>query len=197
MSTSPKDNDTWKERRAKASQLATSPPLPAKAGNLLEPARAVTVAKLLRLHDELKLHQLELKAQNQELLETRQQLEVALRRATELFDFAPVPFVTLSADGSIREINVLGARLLSQDGSGRLDKINLRFHDCLTEGCRATFDIWLQSVFSGRVRRACIVELERVDSPRISVEILANLCPSKKDVRAVLLDLSSRKAMEE
>ncbi len=73
---------------------------------------ANTEADLLRLVHELQVHQIELEMQNQELREARAEREAALIRYTELYDFAPVGYLTMTADGLIEEINLTGATLL-------------------------------------------------------------------------------------
>ncbi|MEJ0090024.1 MAG: PAS domain-containing protein [Limisphaerales bacterium] len=52
-----------------------------------------------RLFHELQVHQIELEMQNSELRQARDNLEVALEEYTDLYDFAPVGYFTLTADG--------------------------------------------------------------------------------------------------
>jgi two-component system CheB/CheR fusion protein len=71
-------------------------------------------AEALRLVHELKIHQIELEMQNEELRATRLALEGALGRFTALFDFAPVGYFVLGREGQIREVSFAGARLLGR-----------------------------------------------------------------------------------
>jgi two-component system CheB/CheR fusion protein len=71
----------------------------------------------LRTVHELQVHEIELELQNEELRETRQALEVALARQTELFDFAPVGYFALGTLGEVVQVNFAGARLLDLDRS--------------------------------------------------------------------------------
>jgi PAS domain S-box-containing protein len=70
-----------------------------------------------RLLQELEVHQIELEMQNEELLAARQEVEAALGRYTEIFDFAPIAYFVLAPDGIIRELNLAGGRLLGRDRS--------------------------------------------------------------------------------
>ena len=79
---------------------------------------------LPRLVHELQVHQIELEMQNGELRQTRSELEAALSLYTELYDFAPVGYVTLTTEGLITTINLRGAALL---GSERKSLQNKRF----------------------------------------------------------------------
>ncbi len=68
---------------------------------------------------ELEVHQVELEMQNDELRRARSEVEGGLERYTELFDFAPIGYLTVERDSTIREANLAGARLLGVE-RGRL-----------------------------------------------------------------------------
>jgi PAS domain-containing protein len=59
------------------------------------------------------VYKVELEMQNESLRETQAALEEARDRYIELFDFAPVGYVTLTGDGWIETANLSGARLLA------------------------------------------------------------------------------------
>ena len=52
-----------------------------------------------RLVQELQVHQIELEMQNEELRGSRAEVEAGLERFTDLYDFAPVGYMTLGRDG--------------------------------------------------------------------------------------------------
>src|SRR5262249_21764786 len=70
-----------------------------------------------RLLHELNVHRTELEMQNEELKRARHETEAALAGYTELFDFAPIGYATLTTGGKILEVNFAGARLLGQERS--------------------------------------------------------------------------------
>ncbi|HRQ47988.1 MAG TPA: EAL domain-containing protein [Rhodocyclaceae bacterium] len=61
---------------------------------------------------ELQVHQIELEMQNEALRNAQSALEASRDRYVDLFDFAPVAYITLSRDGHIAETNLLAARQL-------------------------------------------------------------------------------------
>ena len=67
---------------------------------------------------ELEVHQIELEMQNEELREAREAMEALLEKYTDLYDFAPVGYLTLDQQGVICEANLAGASLLGMARSG-------------------------------------------------------------------------------
>lgn len=76
------------------------------------------------LMHELIIHKIELELQNQELRIARASLEDTLDRYVDLYEFAPVAYITVNRDGLIDEVNLTGAALLGVD---RAKLINSRF----------------------------------------------------------------------
>jgi diguanylate cyclase (GGDEF)-like protein/PAS domain S-box-containing protein len=91
-------------RREAEERLPT--PAGAPAPHVLEPGEAE------RLIHELRVHQIELEVQNDELLRTQEALEISRARYFDLYDLAPIGYVTLTEEGMIREANLTAATLL-------------------------------------------------------------------------------------
>ena len=70
---------------------------------------------LAELVHELKVHQEELSAQNHQLIETQGALEESRDRYVDLYDFAPMGYMTISPSGTIRELNLTAAAVLGRE----------------------------------------------------------------------------------
>lgn len=93
-----------------------------------EPAQAIPLADETLY--ELRVHQIELEMQNEELRRIQVALETSYAHFVELYDFAPVGYLTLSNTGLIIEINLTGAKLL---GIARKDILQRRFSQFVAE----------------------------------------------------------------
>jgi PAS domain S-box-containing protein len=94
-----KDSRSTLRQRAEAMALENA----AHAPEDLEPQ--------LAMH-ELRVHQIELEMQNEELRRVQEELEVSRARYFDLYDMAPVGYLTLSEQGLILEANLTAAKLL-------------------------------------------------------------------------------------
>ena len=141
--------------------------------------RRLTESEAERLVHDLEVHQIELEMQNEELREARIDLERALARYTEIFDFAPVGYTTITLDSTLQESNHTAARLL---GWKRSELVGRRFDSLIAARDRARFSELLALVVQSESRESCELELLRLDGRMVAVRLLANLLAQAEPV---------------
>ncbi|MBK8475527.1 MAG: PAS domain-containing protein [Opitutaceae bacterium] len=108
--------------------------------------------------------------QNEELLRVRGELEETLERISDLFDFAPVGYLTLDRAGVIREANLAASIILGVARSGLANRLLGRF---VVPKSRRVFDDFLMRVFTNQSREACEVALVVEGKPVLEVKLEA------------------------
>jgi two-component system cell cycle sensor histidine kinase/response regulator CckA len=159
-----------------------------------ETRQAQTDADTRRLVHELQVHQVELKMQNEELQKARDEMEAGLEKFSDLYDFAPVGFLTLDREGTIREANLTSASLL---GIERSRLVNRRLGLCVSAADLPAFNAFLTRVFETKARHFCEVTLPKEGKPPVAVRIEAAVAASGQECRAALDDITEHKRAEE
>ena len=147
-----------------------------------------------RQFHELEVHQIELEMQNAELKNTRDELEILLENYTDLYDFAPVGYFTLSADGAIQQVNLTGSILV---GIERSRLVGRSFGMLLEASLRAPFACFLNQVFEGEANQCCEFELLTQGRPNRTVNIEARRLLNREECRAVVVDITAHKKAED
>ncbi len=121
-----------------------------------EKAKPVLEADVKKLMHELQVHQIELEMQNEELREANETAEMALKKYTMLYDFAPMGYFTLNAEGSICDLNFTGAEML---GDKRFSLVNSNFKLFISEDSLPVFNRFFSKVFTSLAKESCEVVL--------------------------------------
>jgi two-component system sensor histidine kinase/response regulator len=186
MPSSADEPDPIKKLRRQAEEHVAVP-----GGSGFEPMGAVAKSRLV---EELRLHQIELEMQNDELTSSRLELEVLLGNYTQLYDFAPVGYFTFDSKGSVLQVNLSGALLLGPD---RSSLIGARFGLFLESSQRAIFSDFLVQVFSTSVTQSCDLVLSIPgQQEQLYLRLEALLSDDEKECRAVAVDISQLKKSE-
>jgi PAS domain S-box-containing protein len=150
-----------------------------------------------RLIHELDVHQIELEMQNEELAQSRAELESTLSQYAELYAFAPVGYFTLTRDGTIRRANLTAVKLM---GVGLNELIKRRFGVFISPESRITFSAFLDRVFTSGNKETCEVAIPKDGSAPLWVQIEAIVDSSGGQDElcyAIVNDITSRKAREQ
>ncbi len=155
----------------------------------------------LKLIHELQVHQIELELLNEELLLANERAEIAAKTAetaaeryTELYDFAPSGYFTLSKEGNIIELNLIGARMLGYERS--LLK-NSRFGLFVTAETKPLFNTFLKNVFSSKTRETCEAILSANGALPIDVHIEGIVSETGEQCIATVVNITDIKRAEE
>ena len=144
------------------------------AGSLRERAEAaltqtrgaiaqMSTEEVQSLVHELEVHQIELQLQNEELRRAQLDLEEARDRYLDLYDFAPVGYVTLDPMGVILEANLTATKLLRID---RKDLIGEKLSHFVPASEQDTLHLHIQRVLSTVGKHTCEIRLRAPDDTR-------------------------------
>lgn len=145
-----------------------------------------TASDALTLLHELQVHQVELDLQAQELHESRSELESALRRQIELYDFQPAGCFTVDARLILQELNQTGADML---GIARDEAYGLPLDAFLCADGTRRFRSAISSIDAGLRRATCRLTLGP-KSGRPEHPVLASVCQDPAG-RGYLVSLTS------
>ncbi len=147
-----------------------------------------------RIVHELRVHQIELELQNDELRRARAELEAALARSTELYEFAPTGYLTLDHDGVIRQLNLTGAQLI---GLERSRLVGRRLDVFVDPADRHFVQDLLADVLATGTGGRCEVTLLREGRAPIVVQIEGSRSADGEECRAIVVDTTERRRGEE
>lgn len=144
---------------------------------------------------ELRVHQAELEMQNDELRRTQQALEESRDRYVDLYEFAPVGYLTLSSTGIIAEINLTGAAML---GVERGNLISRRFTTFVTTADQDRWHRHLVHALGHPEKQECELTLLHADGTGFSAHLdcLRQERDATPVLRIALADISIRKQAE-
>lgn len=146
-----------------------------------------------RLLHELQVHQIELEMQNEELRQARVETEKALREYTDLYDFAPIGYLTIDRAGTIRGANLTFASLVGVERSRLRGRHFGRF---IADEDRSFFSDFLEKIFTSQGKEVCELALLKDGAPPLFVLIEAVADASEQECRAAIIDISPRRQLE-
>ena len=143
-----------------------------------------------QLIHELEIHQKELEMQIEELIQAKEQAEIATHKYSKLYDFAPSGYFTLSNSGKIVQLNLTGSKLLQEEKS---TLINTPFIHFISDDTKILFENFLQNVFQSDVKGCCEVKLILKNNTTVNVYLTAVLTENKAEVLIAAVDITQMK----
>ena len=132
-----------------------------KAGLSPEGLKALSPEEMQHMLHELRVHQIELEIQNQELRRIQEELETSKARFVDLYDFAPVGYLTVSENGLILEANLTAATLL---GVTRTSLIKKPLTNIILPADQDIYYRHRKALFETGAPQTCELRLLRMDN---------------------------------
>ncbi|MCX6058810.1 MAG: GAF domain-containing protein [Chloroflexi bacterium] len=142
------------------------------------------------LLDELQKRQFQLEMRNQLLVQARSEAEAALNQYTDLYDFAPVGYLTLARDGTIRQANLAAANLL---GMEHHELAQRRLGAFVSIESNSTYTDFLEKLISGTGKDTCELALGKKEKGSLWARLEATCFEGGHECRVLLTDITERK----
>jgi PAS domain S-box-containing protein len=147
-----------------------------------------------KLVHELLVHQIELEMQNEELRKSQVELADSRDCFNDLYDFAPVGYVTLDRGAKIVQANLTAASML---GVRRTQLLGRKFTGFVAPESQDTFYLHQRAAVESEVKEASELLLQRVDGVKMFVqfETVRTKNPSTDTLRlrSTMCDISTLK----
>jgi PAS domain S-box-containing protein len=175
------------ELRKRASDRADS-----EAGLSEAPASEQTRVLL----EELRIHQIELEMQNDELRRVQADLEISRARYFDLYNLAPAGYVTVSPEGSILEANLRAATLFA---TPRTVLLRRKFTRYITVDSQDKFHLTRTLLFETGQPQTCELKMIQPAGPFFwaRLELILAHEGEAQVYRIVIFDITERLRLEE
>ncbi len=149
----------------------------------------------LALLEELRIHQVELETQNDELRQVQAELEASRARYFDLYDLAPVGYLTVDEKGVVLQANLRAAILLATDRSTLVHK---HFAQFIGPAGQDDYYLARRHLLEGGTPQVCVFQMLRLDKSRFWARLEISL--AREDgapvCRIVIVDITERQQLE-
>ncbi|MGD8338199.1 MAG: response regulator [Desulfobacterales bacterium] len=186
-----KENSDGSELRHRAEkQKQTEPAGP-------EEIDGMSTKDMAKMIHELRVHQIELKMQNEELRRIQEELEEARDRYSHLFDFSPVGYLTVNEKGIVEGANLTFATLMGMERSAVVGKPFSRFVQ------REDQDVYYlnsQRLLESGALQSFTLRLTKNDGSdffaNLECMLIRENVSAPKQIRIVVSDITEQKKLE-
>ena len=149
---------------------------------------------MTRLYHELQAHQEQLLIQNEELRRGQADGEAALKRYEDLYEFAPIAYLTLDDDGHIVDVNLAGSILLRVPRTQLRQRPLRRF---VAPNDVARLEQFLAVVRAGEPTQTIEVGIVAHDQTALTCDLSAGRDPHTSSTLLAMLDRTEQRRAEE
>jgi len=147
---------------------------------------------------ELEVNQIELEMQNEELRQAQLDLEATRDKYSNLYNFAPVGYFSISDKGLMMDPNLMCARLLGIE-RGRLT--GQRFTNFIAKDDQDVFYLHRKKLLETKTKQVCELKLKNEDGTEFWAQLESNAVKDEAAgncsvIRSSLCDITERKQAE-
>jgi len=150
------------------------------------------------LIEDLQIHQVELEMRNEEFRRTQLELEASRNQYSDLYDFAPVGYFSISEKGMILMANLTGATML---GLERSLMIGMPFSKFINKEDQNIYHTNRQKLLKTKIKQTCELKFIKEDGSQFDSQIesipVLDADGNVNQFRSTVTDISERKRVEE
>ncbi len=186
-----------------ASEASTRQNLRGRAEAIVEkklavlPEHQLTTTAVNEMLHELRVHQIELEIQNEEMRESQVAMDIMRTRYFDLYDLAPIGYLTLNQHNQIQQANLTVANML---GLARSTLINKPFTQLILKADQDVFYLHSKQLIQNGEPQSFDLRIVNEDNSPLWVNCVITRAQDYDDapeIRAVLNDISVRKQNEQ
>jgi PAS domain S-box-containing protein len=182
--------EDWQVLRQQAEDIVQK-----KAARSPENLNAMTADTMIAVVHELRVHQIELELQNEEMRRAQVALDQAKLRYFELYDLAPVGYLTLDKDGVITEANLTMADML---GITRSSLIKQKFSRYIFAADQDIYYLMEKQNIATSARHSCELRMLRTDGTPNWMKLISNGVANESGAtRLIVSDISERNSIKD
>lgn len=134
-----------------------------------------------------------LKKKSDELIRINSDLKKSKEKYTELYDFAPSGYFTLTKDGEIIGLNLSAANMLGKECASLQ---NSQFDFFVSNDTKPIFNLFLDKVFASNDKETCEVSLSTNGVPPMYVHLSGVVTENGGGIMITMIDITERKQTE-
>ena len=158
----------------------------------------IPATDIKQLVEDLQVHQIELEMQNEELRRLQADLEKARDKYSDLYDFSPVSYFTMSDKGIILEANLTAAGMVGMDRGLLIGRL---FSDFIVRDDRDVFYLHRRKLYETQAKQTCELRIRGKQGSEFYalLESIVVQEDSKKSnlIRTAVTDIYARKQAED
>ena len=163
--------------------------------SILETLKSMSLSEIAEKMHELHIYQIELEMQNEELYKTQEELYNAKMCYFELYDMAPIGYLTLNSDGLILEANLESAQILT---TSRKNLINQSFTNFIYCEDQDIYYMLRKKITSLKKRQLCELRMQNSTGKIFWTQVTVNAknsCAEDSSWKLIFSDISESREL--